>query len=153
MIYLGADHKGFELKEFLKNKLKENNIGFEDLGNFKYDPNDDYSDFAFKVGEKVAESQDSLGVLICGSGAGMCFSVNKVKGIRGVLGMNLEMVKKAREDDDINVLCLASDFLSQENAWAMLKIFLETQFKNEEKYLRRIKKVDNYENRNYTSNQ
>ncbi len=153
MIYIGADHKGFELKEFLKNKLRENNINYEDLGNFEYDPSDDYPDFAFMVGEKVSESKGSLGVLICGSGAGVCFSVNKVKGIRGVLGMNSEMVKKAREDDDINVLCLASDFLLKEDAWAMVKIFLETQFKNEEKYLRRIKKVDNYENRNYTSNQ
>ncbi|GIW67557.1 MAG: ribose-5-phosphate isomerase [Candidatus Parcubacteria bacterium] len=149
-IFIGADHRGFELKEYLKEKLKENNYHVEDLGNFVYDPNDDYPDFALEVGERVASEKGNVGILICGSGAGVCFTVNKVKGIRGSLAFNSEMAKKMKADDDINVLCLASDFIDEENAWEIVKAFLETKFKNEEKYLRRIKKVNEYENKNYT---
>jgi len=144
-IFIGADHRGFELKEYLKEKLKENNYDVEDCGNFVYDPNDDYSDFAFKVGEKVSSEKGSVGILICGSGAGVCFAVNKVKGIRGALAFNSEMAKMMKADDDINVLCLASDFIDKETAWQIVKAFLETNFKNEKKYLRRIKKVEEYE--------
>lgn len=151
-IFIGADHRGFELKEFLKKKLVERNLDCEDVGNFTYDINDDYSDFAFKVGQKVSLNPGSLGILICGSGAGVCFAVNKIKGIRGALALNSEMAKMIRNDDDINVLCLASDFITQETAWETVKAFLETDFKNEEKYLRRIKKVEEYENKNITFN-
>jgi len=151
-IFLGADHRGFNLKEFLKEKLKENGYDFEDCGNLIYDPNDDYSDFSFKVGEKVKNNFGNLGILICGSGAGVCFTVNKVKGIRGSLAINPEMIKMMKADDDINVLCLASDFTEENLAWKIVKTFLETEFKNEEKYLRRIKKVEDYENKNYSSN-
>jgi ribose 5-phosphate isomerase B len=151
-IFLGADHRGFRLKEFLKKKLKENNYEFEDCGNLIYDPNDDYSDFAFKVGEKVKENPESLGILICSSGAGVCFAVNKIKKIRGALAMTPKMAEMIRADDNINVLCLASDFIEENLAWEIVKVFLETKFKNEEKYLRRIKKVEDYENKNYSSN-
>ena len=144
-IYIGADHRGFELKEYLKEKFKENNFEFEDCGNFVYDPQDDYSDFAFKVGERVSSEKGSVGILICGSGAGVCFAVNKVKGIRGALAFDPQMAKMMKADDDINVLCLASDFTDKETAWQIVKTFLETNFKNEEKYLRRIKKVEEYE--------
>lgn len=148
MIYIGADHRGYYLKDFLKEKFKNNNYLFEDCGNLVYNPNDDYPDFAFKVGEKVISEKGSVGILICGSGAGVCFAVNKIKGIRAALAINKEMVKKAREDDDINVLCLASDFIDQETAWQIVEIFLKTDFKNEARYLRRIKKVEEYENKN-----
>ena len=147
-VFIGADHRGYNLKEFLKKKLEENDYEFEDCGNSVYDPGDDYSDFAFKVGEKVKENPGSLGILICGSGAGVCFAVNKIKGIRGALAMNPEMAKIIKADDDINVLCLASDFIEENLAWETVKAFLETKFKNEEKYLRRIKKVEDYEKMN-----
>jgi len=147
-VFIGADHRGYNLKEFLKKKLKKNNYEFEDCGNLVYDPGDDYSDFAFRVGESVKENSGSLGILICGSGAGVCFAVNKIKGIRGALAMNPEMAKTIKADDDINVLCLASDFIEENLAWETVKTFLETKFKNEEKYLRRIKKVEDYEKMN-----
>ncbi|GIW66778.1 MAG: putative ribose-5-phosphate isomerase B [Candidatus Parcubacteria bacterium] len=145
-IFLGADHRGFELKEFIKKELLRKKIEIIDCGAYFYDPNDDYVDFAIKVGESVIRNKNSLGILICGSGAGVCFSVNKVKGIRGALCYNEEMVKKAKEDDDINVICLASDFIDSEKALKMIDVFLTTNFKNEEKYLRRINKIKNYEN-------
>ncbi|MER3407060.1 MAG: ribose 5-phosphate isomerase B [Patescibacteria group bacterium] len=145
-IYLGADHRGFELKNFLKEELKNWGYQVYDLGNEIYDPNDDYPDFAFKVGEMVRENKESLGILICGSGAGVCFAVNKIKGIRGALVYEEEMAKMAKADDNINVLCLAADFVSKEKVLKIVKAFIETPFKNEEKYLRRIKKVEDYEN-------
>ncbi len=151
-IFIGADHRGFELKEFLKERLKENNIDFEDCGNLVYDTQDDYPDFAFKVGEKVISEKNSVGILICGSGAGVCFAVNKVKGVRASVIYDEKMAEIAKADDDLNVLCLASDFIEKEKAWKIVKVFLETSFKNEEKYLRRIKKVSDYENKNYSGN-
>jgi len=151
-IFIGADHRGFYLKEFLKEKLEKSGYKVEDCGNFFYDPNDDYPDFAFKVGEKVRNNFESLGILICGSGAGVCFAVNKIKGIRGSLALNPEMVRVMKEDDNINVLCLASDFTKENLAWEIVKTFLETKFKNEEKYLRRIKKIEDYENKNNSCN-
>lgn len=145
-IFIGADHRGFELKEFLKNKLKKNNYDVEDCGNLVYDLNDDYPDFAFKVGEKVSQDSESLGILICGSGAGVCFAVNKIKGIRASVIYDKKMAEMAKADDNLNVLCLASDFVDEERAWQIVDAFLKAQFKNEEKYLRRIKKVSDYEN-------
>ncbi len=150
-IFIGADHRGFELKEFLKEKLKKD-YEVIDVGNLKYDPEDDYSNFSFLVGENVVKNPGSLGILICGSGAGVCFAVNKVKGIRGALATEVEMIEKAKADDNINVLCLASDFLEKEKAYQIVKKFIETPFKNLEKYQRRIKKVEDYENKNYSSN-
>jgi len=84
-------------------------------------------------------------MIILISGAGVCFAVNKIKGIRGALAMTPEMAKMMKADDDINVLCLASNFIEENLAWEIVKAFLETKFKNEEKYLRRIKKVEDYE--------
>lgn len=147
-VFIGADHKGFKLKEFLKEKLKENNFEFEDCGNFIYDPEDDYTDIAFKVGENIVKHQNSCGILICGSGAGVCFAANKVKGIRASVVCDEKMAEMVKADDNLNILCLAADFIKKEKSWQVIKFFLETKFKNKEKYLRRIKKVENYENNN-----
>lgn len=144
-IFIGADHRGFQLKEFLKKELVKNNYYVEDCGNLVYDPNDDYPDFAFKVGEKVIKNKNSLGILICGSGAGVCFAANKVKGIRASLAFSPKMAKTIREDDDVNILCLASDFFDKKKAYLIIKAFLLAKFKNEERYCRRIKKVSDYE--------
>ncbi len=150
-IFIGADHRGFELKEFLKEKLKKD-YEIIDLGNLVYDPEDDYADFAFLVGENVVKNPGSLGILICGSGAGVCFAVNKVRGIKASVITNEKMAEMAKADDNLNVLCLASDFTSKEQAYQIVKKFIETPFKNLEKYQRRIKKVEDYEAQNYSRN-
>lgn len=144
-IYIGADHRGFELKNHLIEKLQLHNYEVIDLGAYEFNPNDDYTDIALKVALKVAKEKNSRGILLCGSGIGVCITANKVKGIRAGCSENLEIIKKAREDDDINILCLPADFLSQEEAFALVDIFLNTEFKSEEKYLRRIKKIKKYE--------
>ncbi len=144
-IFIGADHRGFELKNFLVEKLKLHNYEVVDLGAYKFDPEDDYTDIALKVAKAVSKEKNSKGIVICGSGIGVCITANKVKGIRAGFGNDIEIVRKAREDDDINVLALPADFIPQESAWILVEIFLNTRFKGEERYLRRIKKIEKYE--------
>ncbi|MEK7634342.1 MAG: RpiB/LacA/LacB family sugar-phosphate isomerase [Patescibacteria group bacterium] len=147
LIYIGADHRGFKLKESLKNFLKSQEYEAVDIGNDKYDENDDYPDFAALVSRQV--SQDLInrrGILICGSGAGVDIVANKFKGIRSVLAINAEQAQKSRSDDDTNILSLAADFISEEEAIKILDVWLKTPFSGEENYKRRIAKINKIEN-------
>jgi ribose 5-phosphate isomerase B len=151
-IFIAADHRGFDLKNKLIEYLQEKNIRVEDMGNYQYDPLDDYPDFAKKVAQAVLQNpKDFLGIVICGSGVGVSIVVNRFKGIRCALGFSPDQVKHAKENDHINVLALASDYFKEnggengkglELAKKLVDIFIETQPKMEEKYLRRIKKID-----------
>ncbi len=141
-IFIGADHRGFELKEFLKKELREKGFEIKDLGNLKYDPLDDFPDFAFPVAEAVKEDKNSLGILLCGSGVGVSIAANRVKGIRAVLGFNKDQVEKARQHDHCNILCLPADYIDKSFALELVKTFLSTKPENKEKYLRRIRKLD-----------
>jgi len=87
-----------------------------------------------------------LGVLVCGSGAGVTVSANKVKGVRAALAMNKKQARKIREDDDVNVLCLAADFVNDEDNIEIVTEFLEAIFMTEERFIRRINKIKKYEN-------
>lgn len=140
MLYLGADHRGFKLKERLKEWLTQKKVKFVDLGASTFDPNDDYPDIAQKVTQKVAQEKDR-GILICGSGAGMAIVANKINGIRAAIGFNPQQVRKMVEDDDVNILCLAADYLSKFKAFQLVKIFSQTKFQNTGKYLRRVQKI------------
>jgi ribose 5-phosphate isomerase B len=114
-----------------------------DLSN-KYDPDDDYPDIAINLGEKVVANR-ALGVLICGSGAGVCAAVNKVKGVRASVAMNPKQAQKIKEDDDINVVCLSADFVNDEDNLEIAEKFLKAVFASEERFIRRVKKIDKYE--------
>jgi len=142
MIYLGSDHRGFNLKEKIKVFLTSQKLPFEDLGNKILDPEDDYPDFAKLVVEKVSESLENFGILFCGSGAGVDIVANRRKGIRSVLGFDVKQVSQARKDDHVNVLSLASDFIDEEKAEDLILSFLNTPFSQEEKHQRRIEKID-----------
>lgn len=153
MIYLGADHRGYELKEKLKKFLEELPHDsdarpqiYEDMGALEYNRDDDYVDYASKVAEKVAQDPDAnRGILICRNGAGMDIVANKFKGIRSVLGFNTEQVRLARNDDNINILTLPSDFMSEKEAKDAVRTFLETPFENHERFVRRINKIKELE--------
>ncbi|MFA6354406.1 MAG: RpiB/LacA/LacB family sugar-phosphate isomerase [Candidatus Paceibacterota bacterium] len=148
VIYLGADHRGFELKESLKQFLMDGGYEVIDLGNDHYDEADDYPDFASLVGEKVsADSEQGRGILICGSGAGVTFSVNKFPRVRAALAISSDQIYDARKHDDINVLTLAANFVDGEEAGKIVKVFLETGFTGEERHRRRINKVIDLEER------
>ena len=96
MIYLGADHRGFRLKEEIKKFLAEKNYQFEDMGNLAYDPNDDYTDFAKLVAKKVSEKpEENKGILICGSGVGVDIVANKFKGVRSALADDVQTAKQS----------------------------------------------------------
>jgi len=144
MIYIAADHRGFQLKETIKNWLAENNYQFEDLGNTVLDPEDDYVDFAGAAALATTNNKENTTkcIVICGSGVGVSIVANKVAGVRCGLGFNLEQVKKARTHDDINCLALPADFIGEEEALDIVSVFLKTEFDNEEKHRRRIEKIE-----------
>src|SRR5690242_17451211 len=109
MIYLGSDHRGYDLKELIKKEFERNDIPYTDYGDEDLNPNDDYPDYAFLVGEAVAKDQENNpGLLICYSGEGMAMAANKVKGIRAALCHTEESAKLSREHNNANVLVLDS---------------------------------------------
>lgn len=141
-IFICSDHRGFTLKNQLFVYLKKN---FEviDCGNTNYDPNDDYPNYAKIVASNVSKNPFSFGIVICGSGIGVCITANKIKGIRCGLGFDTEQIKHARENDHINILALSSDYIDLQKNKAIVDIFLNTKEKNEDKFLRRINKIEN----------
>ena len=136
MIYLGADHGGFELKEKIKEWLREWGENWEDCGNERLDPVDDYPEFAFKVAESVAGKTiknnnqytnsnstniqksitklRTMGILACRSAAGMVIAANKVAGVRAVAVFDEESAKHSRTHNDANVVALSGDWLDEE---------------------------------------
>ncbi len=140
-VFLGADHKGFQLKEVLKPYVTSLGYTVVDCGNAVFDPHDDYPDFAFAVAKEVMKLPESLGIVICGSGAGVSIAVNKIDGIRATLAVTPEQVHDAKSDDDVNVIALASDYLDEEQAKAIVSMFLKTPFDPQERFVRRINKI------------
>ena len=147
MIFLAADHRGFPLKEKVKQWLVEWGYDYEDMGAFKLDPTDDYPIYAKKVAEGIVEPEDR-GILVCGSGVGADVVANKFDGIRSGLAISKEQIRAARNDDNINVLALASNFISEEEAKEIVKTFLDTEFAEEERFNRRLKEVSEIEKKN-----
>lgn len=146
-IYIGADHRGFELKEFLKIFLKNQGYEVADMGNLQYDQKDDYSEFAKNVAQKVSRDyENSRGIIICGSGAGVDITANKFRNVRSVIGFSPDQIYAARHDDDVNVLSLASNFTSQTDAQKIVIVFLETPFSGEERHKRRLELISQIEN-------
>ncbi len=143
MVYLGADHRGFELKETVKEWLKSQKIKLKDLGNEVYDKDDDYPDFAKKVAKAVQEDKKSKGILICGSGIGMSITANRFKNIKAGLCLSRWMAQDGRKEDDINILVLAANYTDPNTAIAIVESFLKTPFENIPRRKRRLKKIDN----------
>ncbi len=147
VIYIGADHRGFKLKESMRDFLKNKGYEGADMGNGSYDEKDDYVDFAKAVAQKVSMSpDDSRGILFCGSGAGMDFAANKIRKIRSVLAVSADQVYAARHEDNVNVLSIAANFISEADAQKIVDVFMETPFMGEERYQRRIDKIAQIEN-------
>ncbi len=145
-IFLGSDHAGFKLKEEVKNFLMEQGHDVEDCGAKNYDASDDYPDFIGVAAKKVSENPGSMGIVFGKSGGGEAIIANKIKGIRAVLAVNEENVKLGREHNDANILSFGSIFYDIETVKNLAKLFLETPFSNEERHVRRIKKIAELEN-------
>jgi ribose 5-phosphate isomerase B len=145
MIYLGSDHAGWQLKQDVKKVLYDLGLRFDDLGNAELKSDDDYPDYAFKVGEAVAKDPKSFGILLCGSAQGICIAANKVKGVRAVAVSTIEGALKTRQHNDANVLCLSGWTQGAEKMAPVIKAFLETNFSGEARHVRRIGEITAYE--------
>ena len=144
MIYIAADHRGFRLKEEIKKWLETELYEFRDLGPTDYDRDDDYPQIAFKLGETVAR-ENARGILICGSGAGASIAANKVIGVRAGLCTSIKQATSAKTNDNINILCLSADWVSADDNQKITDTFLKTLFSSEERHIRRINQIKNYE--------
>ena len=145
MIFLGADHAGFQTKQAIKVKLLEIKKSFIDLGTNSEKPLVDYPDYAQLVAEKVKEKAQNQGILICGSGTGMCIAANKIKGIRASVAWDEYTAQKSREDNNANILCLSGRDTPIKEAVKIAEIWLNSIFSEKERYQKRLNKIKKIE--------
>ena len=139
-VAVGVDHAGFPLKAHIVEILKADGHTIEDFGTFSVDPVD-YPDYAKAVGEAVVRGQAEVGVLLCGSGAGVSVAANKIPGIRAALIHDAFSAKQSREDDDCNIICMGTRVIGPELAVLLLRMFLQAKFSGLERHRRRLAKV------------
>lgn len=140
-IVLGADHAGFDLKEFVKKELQAHGYDVQDVGSFDPKAPDDYPDFALALGRVMQAKQAEKGVLICGSGVGASVAVNKIPGIRAAICHDSYSAHQGVEHDDMNVLVLGARIVGTELARELVRSFLAAQYSGEERHARRLAKV------------
>ena len=145
MIYIGADYRGFEKKGGLLGFLAEKGYEVTDLGAYEYKEGDDFNDPAVAVARAVRENRGSFGILICDSAHGVTMQANRFRGVRAAHCDNVESAKLAREHDDANVLCLSAHFLNENVMQEIITAFLDTNFENLERRVRRINRLDERE--------
>ena len=127
-VYIGSDHAGFDLKESIKNYLKEKKIEFVDLGTDSAARSVDYPDYAKKVAEETAKDPDSIGILACGTGIGMSIAANKVKGIRAALIYDEYTAEVAKKHNNANVITFGGRTMTPLEVERYLDNFLNTEF-------------------------
>ena len=138
-VALGADHRGFALKEELKRWLAARGHEIVDFGPASAD-RVDYPDYAFKVADAVVRHQADRGILICSTGIGMSIAANKVRGVRAALADSVRLARLSREHNDANVLCLGADFVSAAEARRIVSVWLRTEFTGG-RHSRRVRKL------------
>ncbi|MCL6598375.1 ribose 5-phosphate isomerase B [Alicyclobacillus macrosporangiidus] len=138
-IAIASDHAGFRLKEALKQTLDELAVDYEDLGTYD-EKSVDYPDYARKVAEGVAEGRYDRGVLVCGTGLGMCITANKVPGVRAVTAHDVFSARMSRAHNDANVLTLGERVIGPGLAAEVLKAWLTTEFEGG-RHAGRVEKV------------
>lgn len=149
VVYFGSDHGGFQLKELLKQFVKDMGYEIFDAGDTELDPADDYPKYAAAVAQKVAaDPQNAKGVLLCRNGVGVAIAANKVPGVRASLALNPDHAFTIRNDDDANVITFGGDFTTAEDAQKMLRVFLMTPFDADERRVRRLKEIQQIESGN-----
>ncbi len=126
-IALGSDHAGYLLKDSIKEHFNKQQIEYKDFGTFKLD-SCDYPEYSYKVSMAVASGEADLGILVCGTGIGMCITANKIKGIRAAQAYNPEMAQMSRLHNDANVLCLGGRMSSEEQGIEIVDAWLNTSF-------------------------
>jgi ribose 5-phosphate isomerase B len=137
-VAIGADHRGFRLKQEIAGLLAESGYDYKDFGSFSEQPVD-YPDVAREVAQAVAKGEFDRGILICSTGIGVCIAANKVKGIRAALCCDSFCAARARQHNDANILCLAAE-QKKETLAEMVRAFLTEKFEGG-RHQRRIDKI------------
>jgi len=146
IIYIGADHNGFYIRNSLIKYLKSAGYDVVDDGDTTYDPSDDFPVFAEKVVNDVLSSNDldARGILLCGSGQGVCMAANRHKGIRAALGYDRESIRSSRNDDNSNILCLPASIIEKKQANILVETWLNTPFSAAPRFIRRLQEIDQF---------
>ena len=146
-IHIGSDHAGLELKSALIEHLVNNGHDVTDHGPYEYDALDDYPVFCIPTAEAVAKDSTSVGIVLGGSGNGEQMSANKVKGIRAALAWSPEIAKLAREHNNANVVAVGARAHTLDESKAIIDAFVNTPFSNDERHIRRINQMGNFESK------
>jgi ribose 5-phosphate isomerase B len=140
-IIIASDHTGVDYKATLVKEMEEKGYTVSDLGTFDASQPDDYPDYAEKVAKAILTKQGERGVIICGSGVGVSVAANKFKGIRAGVCHDTYSAHQCVEHDDANVLCIGQRIIGIELAREVVFTFLKAVFSNEERHVRRLKKI------------
>lgn len=141
MIALGCDHGGLELKKVVMDYLDSQNIEYKDFGTYTSE-SCDYPVYGKAVAHAVADGQCDKGIIICGTGIGISITANKVKGIRAALCHDVFSAKATREHNNANILAMGARVIGPGLALEIVKAFLETEFSNDERHIRRINMIE-----------
>jgi ribose 5-phosphate isomerase B len=144
-VYLGSDHAGYELKVHLASYLGTQGYEVVDVGASAFDPEDDYPVFCLHTGARVVADPGSLGVVIGGSGNGEQIAANKVPGVRAALTWSVETARLAREHNDANVAGVGARMHTLDEATQIVTAFLTTPFSGDERHIRRVNQIAEYE--------
>ena len=151
-IAVGADHAGVPLNERVIDELRAAGHEVTDFGTHDAVAADDYPDYALLVGQAVQNGRAEIGILICGSGAGVSVAANKLKGIRAVMCSDTYTAHQSREHDDCNVLCLGARVTGAELAMEIVRAFVAARFTDEERHRRRLQKIKKIEEQGRSQN-
>ena len=146
-IHIGSDHAGLELKAELVKHLSSKGHDVTDHGPHEYDALDDYPDFCIPAAQAVAKDSSSLGIVLGGSGNGEQIAANKVKGIRAALAWSIETAKLAKEHNNANVVAVGGRMHEISFVKEIIDAFINEPFSNDERHVRRIKKISDFENK------
>lgn len=141
MIYIGADHAGYKLKEKIKKYLDKREIEYVDAGATRLKAEDDYPDYAAAVAQQVANKKEAQGILTCGTGLGMAVAANKVKGARAATVWSSFVARKAVEEDHANIIVLPARVVSDKESLAAVEAFLAAKPSRLARHLRRVNKI------------
>lgn len=141
VIYLGADHAGFAMKESVKRYVQSAGFEVEDLGAHEVDANDDYPVYAARVAGVVRENPRAVGLLFCGSAEGICIAANKFDGIRAGIGFSIAAAQSLRFDDHGNILCLPGRIGTNDDPMRIVDAFLNAEPSRAQRHERRVKEI------------
>jgi ribose 5-phosphate isomerase B len=144
-IVIASDHGGFELKNKLYSQIKARGYDIEDLGNKIYDAEDDYPDFAALAAKEISEGKADRAIILCGSGVGACIAANKFRNVRASVCHDTYSAHQGVEHDAMNTICIGARIIGENLAVEIVFSFLEAEFQQEERFLRRLEKLNQFE--------